>query len=246
MEGHKERVAVITGAAGGLGRVFANALAAEGADVAIADIQDASHVAAEVEAKGQRGYSEICDLSEPEQVEHFIANVLAKFGRVDILINNAAYMPVTPLAELTIEKLRLFERVNVEAPFMLIKGFAEGMRERQYGRIVNIISSTTGTPMPGFTGYTTTKLALTGLTRSMAAELSNDGIRVNGLSPGLTRTEESEKNLPPELFEAVKGIQIIKQTEEPQDLVGAMLFLSSEQCGFVSGQVINCDGGVNF
>lgn len=246
MEGHRGRVAVITGAAGGLGRVFANALAAEGADVAIADIQDASHVAAEIEAKGQRGYSEICDLSEPEQVERFIANVLAKFGRVDILINNAAYMPVTPLAELTVEKLRLFERINVEAPFILIKGFAQGMRERQYGRIVNIISSTTGTPMPGFTCYTTTKLALTGLTRSMAAELSNDGIRVNGLSPGLTRTVESEKNLPPELFEAVKGIQIIKQTEEPQDLVGAMLFLTSEQCGFVSGQVINCDGGVNF
>lgn len=246
MNGHNGRVVVITGAAGGIGRVFANALADEGASVAIADLQSAEHVVAELKAKGCDAYSEICDLSEPDQIEQFAQNVIQKFGRCDILINNAAYMPVTPLAELTVEKLRFFERVNVEAPFLLTKLFSVGMVERQYGRILNIISSTTGTPMPGFTGYTTTKMALAGLTRALAAELSNDGIRVNGLSPGLTRTEESEKNLPPQLFEAVKGIQIIKETEEPKDLVGAMLFLTSEQCGFVSGQVIHCDGGVNF
>ena len=247
MPGHQGKIAVITGAAGALGREFALALASRGCDIAIADIQDASGVIAEIRATGQRAYSEIVDLSDAEQVSQFADNVLNEFGQVDILVNNAAFMPVIPLAELDLATFRKFEAINVEAAFILGKIFGMGMAERGYGRIVQIASSTTGTAMPGFSAYVTTKMAGIGLTRALAAEFSSSGVRVNALSPGLTRTPESAKNLPPQLFDNVKNnLQLIKQTEEPQDLTGALLFLTSEECGFVTGQTINCDGGVNF
>ncbi|WP_317928506.1 SDR family oxidoreductase [Halioxenophilus sp. WMMB6] len=246
LKSHAGRVAVVTGAAGALGREFALALAAHGCDVAIADIAEAHHVVAEIEALGQRGYSEVCDLSDPIQIESFVTATLQKFGRCDILVNNAAYMPVIPFAELDLNQLRRFQAINVDAAFLLAKLLTPGMVDRGYGRIVQIASSTTGTPMPGFLAYITTKMAGIGLTRSLAAEFGDRGILCNALSPGLTLTPESKKNLPPELFESVCERQLIKRNELPSDLVGALLFLTSEGCGFVSGQTINCDGGVQF
>jgi len=243
---HEGRVAILTGGAGGLGRYFARALAAAGADVAIADIQDASDAVADIEAAGQRGYSEICDLADAGQVTGFAQRVLEKFGKVDILINNAAFMPLIPFDELTVEQLRKFMAINVEASLLLAQAVVPSMRQQGYGRIVQIASSTIGTPMPRFAPYVTSKMAGVGLVRGMAAELANDGILVNALAPGLTATPESRAHIPQAQFDAVAGLQLINRTEEPQDLCGALLFLTSEQCGFVVGQTINCDGGVNF
>jgi len=243
---HEGRVAVITGAARGLGREFALALASAGCDIAIADIIAADSVVDEIHGKGRRAISAICDLSAAEQIESFCTEVLAQFGHCDILINNAAYMPVIPFQQLTLAEFRRFEAINVEASLLLAQHLTPAMAARGYGRIVQITSSTTGTPMPGFLSYITTKMAAVGLTRALAAEFANSGILVNALSPGLTATEESKKNLPPALFESVCELQLIRRTETPADLVGAILFLTSEQCGFVTGQTINCDGGVNF
>lgn len=243
---HESRVAILTGGAGGLGRHFARALAEAGCDVAIADIADAAEAVADVAAAGRRGYSEICDLSDPDQISVFVANVLEAFGKVDILVNNAAYLPLIAYEDLTIEEFRKFEAVNVEASLLLAQALTPGMKERGYGRIVQIASSTLGTPMPGFLGYITTKAAGVGLVRALAAELGPYGITVNALAPGLTRTAEAEKNIPAEHFDAVRDQQLIKRTEQPNDLCGALLFLTSEEIGFVTGQTINCDGGVNF
>jgi len=243
---HEGRVAILTGGAGGLGRYFARALAGAGADVAIADLADASEAVADVEAAGRRGYSEICDLSEAEQVTGFAKRVLEKFSKVDILINNAAYMPLVPWPELTLKHFRKFEAINVEASLLLAQAVTPGMVERGYGRIVQIASSTVGTPQPNFLGYVTTKMAGIGLVRALAAEFGDKGILVNALAPGLTRTPSSEVNIPPWLFDKVRDQQLIKRTEEPEDLCGPLLYLTSEQCGFVTGQTINCDGGVNF
>lgn len=245
-QSHQGKIAVITGAAGALGREFALALAGRGCDIAIADISPADGVVGEIEQLGRRAISQVCDLADPAQIETFAAEVLDTFGRCDILINNAAYMPVVPFDQLDLQHLKRFEAINIEAAFLLAKLLTPSMVENDYGRIVQIASSTTGTPMPGFLAYVTTKMAGIGLTRALAAEFGHKNIRVNALSPGLTLTPESRKNLPPELFESVRDLQLIKRTELPEDLVGAMLFLTSEQCGFVTGQSINCDGGVQF
>ncbi|MBL4827602.1 MAG: SDR family oxidoreductase [Spongiibacteraceae bacterium] len=242
-QSHQGRVAILTGGAGGLGRFFARSLAAAGCDIAIADLAPANEVVEEIEAMGQRAYSEVCDLADENQIRHFANNVQTTFGRCDILINNAAYMPLIDFKDLSIAQFRKFEAVNVEASLILAQCVTPGMVERGYGRIVQITSSTVGSPMPGFLSYVTSKMAGIGLVRALAAEFGDKGVLVNGLSPGLTRTPESEKNLPPELFDAVREKQIIKKTQEPEDLCGALLFLTSENCGFVTGQNLNVDGG---
>lgn len=243
---HEGRVAVITGAAGALGREFALALAAQGCDIAIADITPADSVVEEIQGLGRQAISAVCDLSQADQIAAFTAQVLDTFGRCDILINNAAFMPVTPFMEIDLELFRKFEAVNVEASLLLAQQLTPSMVANGYGRIVQVASSTTGTPMPGFLSYITTKMAGIGMVRALAAEFGDRNIVVNALSPGLTRTPESEKHMPPEHFEAVKEQQLVKRTEVPSDLVGAMLFLTSESCSFITGQNICCDGGVQF
>jgi NAD(P)-dependent dehydrogenase (short-subunit alcohol dehydrogenase family) len=243
---HQGRIAVITGGASGIGRAFALRLAAEGCDIAIADLRPSDTLDEEIRALGCRAFSARCDLADEQAVRGFAAAVLERFGRCDILVNNAAYIPLNPLDQLTLAEFRKVMAVNVEASLLLAQAFVPGMRERLDGRIVNIISSTTSTPMPAFLSYTTSKMAAMGLVRSLAAELGGSGITVNGISPGLTRTEAAARELPEALFAAVRERQLIKRTEVPEDLVGALVFLASSDAGFITGQVLNVDGGVVF
>lgn len=243
---HQDRVAVITGAAGALGQHFAVHLAAAGCHLALADLALPEEAITAVRALGREVYAEAFDLAEAEAVRGFAANVLKHFGRCDILVNNAAYMPLVPFAELSLETFRRFEAVNVEASLLLAQAFAPDMASRGYGRIVQIASSTVGNPMPNFTAYITTKMAGIGLVRALAAELGPQGITVNAISPGLTRTAASEKNLPAALFEAVCQQQLIKRNGVPEDLCGLLAFVTSEDAAFITGQVLNADGGTVF
>jgi 3-oxoacyl-[acyl-carrier protein] reductase/(S)-1-phenylethanol dehydrogenase len=237
------RVAVVTGAAGGLGTAFALRLAAAGHTLVLTDRALCDTLAARIEAEGGHAIAAPCDLSEPADVARFAARVLDEAGKVDVLVNNAAFMPMAPLAAITAALWRQIMTVNVDAPFLLAQAFSAGMIERGWGRIVNLASSTVWGPPPGMSAYASSKMAVIGLTRALAAELGAHGITVNAISPGLTRHPGSAANLPPEAFEAVRARQFIPRTEEPDDLTGALAFLVSDDARFVTGQVLNVDGG---
>lgn len=243
---HQDRVAVITGAAGGLGQAFAVSMAEAGCNLVLTDIRPCRQIAEKAASYGVEVYHESFDLTVPAEIGWFIGNVLKKFTTVDILVNNAAVMEPIPLGEIDLDTFRMYEMVNLEAPLLLTKAFVPGMAEQGYGRIVNMASSSAWHPHKGSLGYITTKMGIIGMTRYLAVELGNKGITANALTPSLTRHSGNEKKLPTEFFELVASKQAIQRTAVPEDIVGALLFLTSDAAGFMTGQTLCADGGAVF
>lgn len=238
-----KRVAVLTGAAGGLGQAFALRLAATGYQLLLTDRASCEETVRLVTAAGGKAQALNCDLSDTSDVQKFAADAIQLMGRVDVLVNNAAFMPLVPLQELTATIWRQIMTVNIDAPFLLAQAFSVDMAKRGWGRIVNLASSTVWGPPPGMSAYASSKMGVIGLTRALASELGGLGITVNAISPGLTKHPGSAANLPVEAFEFVKQRQFIPRTEVPEDLTGALAFLVSEGAAFYTGQVMNVDGG---
>jgi (S)-1-phenylethanol dehydrogenase len=237
------KVAVVTGAATGIGRSFARRLAEDGADVAILDLALANGIASEIEAVGRRAFAALCDVSSPDQVASAARETEERLGPVDILVNNAGIYPVTSFDDLDFVEWRRVLAINLDGTFLTIKAFAPGMKARGWGRIVNVSSGAFWVPLADFTSYLASKAGVLGLTRGLASDLGPYGITVNAIAPGLVRTEHTLAGPQADWFEPIVAQQSIKRAEEPDDLVGTLSFLVSEDAAFITGQTLSVDGG---
>ncbi|MEU6998439.1 SDR family oxidoreductase [Nonomuraea sp. NPDC046570] len=239
--GLTRRVAVVTGAADGLGREFAAALAAEGALVAGIDVADQSATAERI---GGAFLPLTADVSDPAQVTAAMAEVADRFGGLHVVVNNAGVYPPIPFEQTTPDDLRRMLRINVEGPFYVSQAAVPYLRAAGWGRIVNIASAAVFVGPPDLVAYTTSKAAIIGLTRSLATLLGGDGITVNTIAPGLTRTATAERSTGADGgFARVRATQRIPRTGEPADLISTLLYVCDPGSGFLTGQTLNIDGG---
>jgi NAD(P)-dependent dehydrogenase (short-subunit alcohol dehydrogenase family) len=167
------------------------------------------------------------------------------FGKVDILVHNAGIYPITMFADMSFEDWRKVLSVNLDSMYHVCHEFLPGMRDRHWGRVVCIASTTFHAGTPGMSHYVASKGGLIGLLRSLAAEVGEDGVTVNALAPSLVRSKGTTEGPHDEmgLFEMVAQAQAIKRTQVPEDLVGALSFLVSDDAGFITGQTLVVDGG---
>lgn len=242
------KVAVVTGAALGLGQAFAERLARDGAEILLADVKDASETAARIEALGRRAVAVQCDVSDPASVETMAGQCQSAFGRCDIVVNNAGIYFMAPFETLSYADWKRLLATNLDSTFLVSKAFAPGMRERGWGRIINLASNSVGLLAEAMTHYVTSKSAIIGFTRALASELGKHGITVNAVAPGPTRTHGTVTGLPPgvefdDVFSALAQQQAIKRGALPSDIVGALSFLASDDAAFITGQTLVVDGG---
>ncbi|MGC1184119.1 MAG: SDR family oxidoreductase [Candidatus Dormiibacterota bacterium] len=237
------RVAVLTGAAGGLGRAFAVGLAQAGIVVAGVDIADMAATADAVQAAGGTFLPLTIDLTSSTAAGELGRSVAAQFGRIDILVNNAGIYPLVAFEETTYQQWRQIMTLNLDGVFLATQSVLPWLKLSPSGRIVNIASAVIWLGPPKMVAYTTSKGGLIGFTRSLASELGPEGITVNAITPGLIPTETAVRTgVTAELERVVSG-QAIPKVEKPEDLVSSLLFLCDERSGFVTGAAINADGG---
>ena len=242
---HEGRTAVVTGAAAGIGQAYAQRLAEDGANVVIADIADGAETVALVEEAGTAAIAAECDVSSAEDVAALAAAARERFGTVDILVHNAGIYPIQEFDAMTFEEWRKVLSVNLDSAFHLCHELLPGMREQKWGRVIVISSNTFHAGIGGMSHYVASKGGLIGFLRSLAAEVGEEGVTVNGLAPSLVRSKGTIEGPHEELglFEFVAQGQAIKRTEEPKDLVGACSFLASDDAAFITGETLCVDGG---
>jgi NAD(P)-dependent dehydrogenase (short-subunit alcohol dehydrogenase family) len=243
-----DKVAIVTGAAQGIGATYALALAAEGAKVVICDLNAPDDTASAIRAKGGTALAIACDVTDAVAVRAMVNAAVEAFGGVHVLINNAALfatLQLKPFEETDSAEWDRIMTVNVRGSFECAKAVMPVMRRQGYGKIVNIASATAFKGAPMMLAYVTSKGAIIAMTRSIAREVGDAGIRCNCLAPGLTMSANVQSNT--DWAEAIVSANIasrcIKREAIPEDLIGALLFLSSTDSDFMSGQTLVVDGG---
>ena len=235
----------------GIGRHYARGLVAEGARVMIADIAESRDRAQGIAAKFGTDVvaSAFCDVSDEKAVKMVVATTLDRFGRIDILVNNAALYSTlveTPLIEIDVDTWDRVMEVNVRGMFLMSKHVAPAMIAQRYGKIINIGSGTAFRGIANMLPYVTSKGAVMAFTRALSRELGPHSICVNTLAPGFTLSDSVMANNPEHVSSAREpAIQrrAIKRDERPEDLLGALVFLASADSDFVTGQTVAVDGG---
>lgn len=242
-----DRNIIVTGAAQGIGAVYAKALAAEGARVALCDITPPDACVAEITAAGHEAMGAVCDITDAAAVGAFVAGVKARFGPITGLVNNAAIFAALrpkPFEEISSEEFDRVLQVNVRGTFECIRAVMPGMRAAGYGKIVNIASGTLFKGTPGLLHYTASKGAVVALTRVIAREAGAAGIRANCLTPGFTLSEGiAEADDTAAINQMTVASRCLPRDQMPDDLNGAIVFLLSADSDFMTGQTLVVDGG---
>jgi 3-oxoacyl-[acyl-carrier protein] reductase/pyridoxal 4-dehydrogenase len=235
-----KRVALVTGAAQGIGAAIAEELAADGFAVVVLDIngEGAAAVAARI-----GGVAKTLDVSSPEQVETVVGEIVEEFGRIDVLVNNAALVPLTPWADITFEEWRRVMSVNLDGLYLVTHAITPVMGKAGYGRIVNIASNTFVAGTPDCAHYVATKGASIGLVRALAGELGKLGITINAVAPGIIASEGVLSGPHEAGFDFVVPMQAINRRGVPSDVAPAVAFLASEKAEWITGQTLVVDAG---
>jgi pyridoxal 4-dehydrogenase len=238
----------VTGAAQGLGYAASARLAADGASVALLD-RDGERLGAAADALRAEGLTVLphtVDLTDEEGVRAAVAAILSAEGRIDVLVNNVGIYPHRPFEDLTYAEWRNVFAVNLDSVFLCSHAVYPAMRERGYGRIVNVSSSTFFIGYPGLAAYIASKGGIIGFTRALASEAGPHGITVNAVTPGLIATEGVLGGEESGLFDEIVPQQALPRRGEPQDIAECIAYLASPAAGFITGQTINVDGGHRF
>jgi 3-oxoacyl-[acyl-carrier protein] reductase len=254
IDGLKDKVVIVTGGGHGIGKAYCLGFGQSGARVVIADIDKpaADQVSAEImRQKGAQALALHTDIADERSTKDMAAAVFQHFGRIDVLINNAAIFATIPMNRGRIETIDPAEwdrlmAVNLKGLFFCCRAVLPSMRAQKSGKIINIASGTVFAGSPGRIHYVTSKMATIGFTRTLAREVGNDNINVNVLAPGNTLSEENPSQEVIRLRESSAGLRALKRVQMPQDVVGAMLFLASPLSDFMTGQTVNVDGGISF
>ena len=244
----KDKVAIVTGAAQGIGAAYARGLAREGAAVAVVDILDPNPVAKEIVGNDGKALPLVVDVSDEKQTREMARKVADTFGHIDILVNNAAvYGTIVrkPFEEITVEEWDKIMAVNVRGIFLCVKAVAPYMKAQKRGKIVNVTSSTFFKGNENFLHYVSSKGAVVAMTRSLARELGDHYINVNAIAPGQTMSEANLKR-GEETDARSLQVRLLKRRLLPEDLVGTVIYLSSSDSDMMTGQVLLVDGGTAF
>jgi NAD(P)-dependent dehydrogenase (short-subunit alcohol dehydrogenase family) len=237
-----DRIAVVTGAARGLGQEFAVALADAGYRVAGVDVADLADTRIRID--GGRFLPVPADVTEPAEVAAAVRAVVDHYGGLHIVVNNAGIYPPIAFEDTTLADWRRIMRLNLEGPFLVTQAALPHLRAAGWGRIVNIVSAVVFLGPPDLVAYTTSKAGLVGFTRALASALGPTGITVNAIAPGLTETRTAARTTGADGgFERVRLLQSVPRTGQPGDLTSTLRYVCDEGSGFLTGQTINVDGG---